>query len=290
MIEITLSKTMLAAGDRLQMAIDTRIDPGSFVALFGPSGAGKTTLLRMLAGLTQPDTGSIAVDGVTWFDSAHGINVPAQRRSIGFMFQDHALFPNLTVQQNIAYSVDKKDMQWVDELLELMALSGLHDRLPDMLSGGQKQRVALARAIARKPKLLLLDEPLSALDTSLRCQIQDDLARLHRRLGFTAVLVSHDIGEVFKLSQRVLRLDAGRLAQSGTPEEVFLQHRLAGKLNLHAQVLAIRREEVVHIVSLLIGQDIVDVIASHDEVAELQTGDLVSVASKAISPYLFKRK
>lgn len=290
MIEIALSKALHAAGGRLQLAIDTRIDPGSFVALFGPSGAGKTTLLRMLAGLTQPDAGRIVVNGVTWFDSERRINVPAQHRSIGFMFQDHALFPNLTVQQNIAYAVEKKDMQWVDELLELMALSGLRDRLPEMLSGGQKQRVALARAIARMPKLLLLDEPLSALDTILRSQIQDDLSRLHRRFGFTAMLVSHDIGEVFKLSQRVLLLDAGRLAQTGTPEEVFLQHRLSGKLNLHAQVLAIRSEEVVHIVSLLIGQDIVDVIASADEVAGLRAGDLVSVASKAISPYLFKRK
>lgn len=289
MIEIALSKTLHTAGGRLQMAIDTRIDHGSFVALFGPSGAGKTSLLRMLAGLSSPDAGRIMVDRAPWFDSARRINVPPQRRSIGFVFQDYALFPNLTVRQNIAYAIQQGDKRWIDELLDLTVLSDLQHRLPDTLSGGQKQRVALARALARKPRMLLLDEPLSALDTALRVQMQDNLARLHQRFGLTTLLVSHDIGEVFKLSQRVLRMESGRISQVGTPAEVFLQRRLFGKLNLHAQVLAIRQEEVVHIVSLLIGQEIVEVIASDDEVAGLRPGDYISIASKAISSLLFKR-
>lgn len=135
--------------------------------------------------------------------------------------------------------------------------------------------------------ILLLDEPLSALDGELRSRMQDDLLRLQRRLGFAALLVSHDIGEVFKLAQRVLRIEAGSIVQSGTPAEVFLQRRLAGKLHLHAQVLALRREEVVHVVSLLVGQDIIDVLASDDEVAGLRQGDLVSLAAKALSPTIF---
>jgi molybdate transport system ATP-binding protein len=288
-IDIDLAKTLHSAGGPLQLAVHTAIDTGSFVTLFGPSGAGKTTILRMLAGLTAPDHGKLVVSGATWFDSARRINLPPQKRAIGFVFQDYALFPNLSVRDNVGYAADKSDARWIDELLDLTGLGALRQRLPSTLSGGQKQRVALARAIARKPALLLLDEPLSALDVELRSQLQDDLARLHRRFGLTTLLVSHDVGEVFRLSQRVLRLDGGRIAQSGTPAEVFLERQLAGKLNLRAQVLAVRREEVVHIVSLLIGQDIVEVIGSDDEVAGLRQGDWISVSAKAFSPLLFKK-
>lgn len=289
MIEILLAKTLGSATGPLRLAIDARIETGSFITLFGPSGAGKTTILRMLAGLVRPDSGRIVVDGVTWFDVERRIDLAPQKRAIGFVFQDYALFPNLSVRDNIAYAVAKGDARWVDELLELTGLGSLQERFPATLSGGQKQRVALARAVARKPALLLLDEPLSALDAALRSQLQDELANLHRRFGLTTVLVSHDLGEVFKLSQKVLCLEAGRISQSGTPAEVFLQRRLSGKLNLHAQVLAVRREEVVHIVTLLVGQDIIDVIASDDEVEGLRQGDTVSVSAKAISPYLFRR-
>ena len=288
MIEIALAKSLESASGPLRLQIDTCIDKGSFTTLFGPSGAGKTTILRMLAGLTPPDSGKIVVDGQTWFDAARRINLPPQKRAIGFVFQDYALFPNLSVRDNIAYAVDRSATRWVDELLELTGLGALQERLPSTLSGGQKQRVALARAMARKPALLLLDEPLSALDLELRSQLQNELASLHQRFGLTTLLVSHELGEVFRLSQQVLRLEAGRIVQSGTPAEVFLQRRLSGKLNLHAQVLAIRQEEVVHVVSLLIGQDVIDVIASDDEIAGLREGDRVSVSAKAISPFLFR--
>ncbi len=284
MIDFTLEKNLQNADGRLQLELQTSFDDGSFVALFGPSGAGKTTVLRMLAGLTQPDRGKIVVGGTTWFDSSNKINLPPQRRSIGFVFQDYALFPNLSIRHNVAYGTGKGDNAWVDELLGLTGLTALQNRLPGMLSGGQKQRVALARALARKPALLLLDEPLSALDAELRSQLQDDLALVHRRFGLTTLLVSHDVGEVFKLSQRVLRLEQGQITQSGTPAEIFLQQRVAGKLNLRAQVLAIRREEVVYILSLLLGQDIIDVIATDDEIDGMRVGDIVSVSAKAFSP------
>lgn len=289
MIEIALTKALDSASGRLHLDVEASIVKGSFVALFGPSGAGKTTILRMLAGLTPPDSGRIVVEGNTWFDARARINLPPQERAIGFVFQDYALFPNLTVRENIAYAVGKNESRWVDELISLTDLGALRDRLPASLSGGQKQRVALARAIARKPRLLLLDEPLSALDMSLRSQLQDELAAMHQRFGLTTVMVSHELGEVFKLSQQVLRLEEGRIVQSGTPAEIFLQRRLSGKLHLHAQVLAIRHEDVVYIVSLLVGQDVIEVIASADEVEGLREGDIVSVSAKAISPFLFKR-
>ncbi|HEX2530925.1 MAG TPA: ABC transporter ATP-binding protein [Burkholderiaceae bacterium] len=288
MIEFIFSKSLRSAASRLDLDVQASIERGSFVTLFGPSGAGKTTVLRMLAGLTVPDDGSLTVNGVAWFDAARKINLPPQRRSIGFVFQDFALFPNLTVRGNIAYATGKHEAAWVDELLERTRLGALRDRLPATLSGGQKQRVALARALARKPSLLLLDEPLSALDFDMRSRLQDDLADLHHRFGLTTLLVSHDVGEVFKLSQQVLRLEHGRIIETGTPAEIFLRRRLTGKLNLHAQVLAIRHEEVIHIVSLLLGQDIVEVIANEDEIEGVKPGDRVSISVKAFSPLIFK--
>lgn len=289
MIDIGLTKTLNSMSGPLQLDIRTSVAKGCFLALFGPSGAGKTTVLRMLAGLTRPDAGRIIVNGTTWFDSERNINLPPQKRAIGFVFQDYALFPNLTVRQNIAYGAQApNDGQWIDELVHLMELGGVQHRLPSTLSGGQKQRVAVARAVAPRPALLLLDEPLSALDMNLRHRLQNDLAALHHSLGLTTILVSHDVGEVFKLSHKVLRLEQGKIIESGSPTQIFLEHTLSGKFNLRAQVLAIRREEVVHIVSLLIGNDIVEVIASDDEVTGLCAGDAVSVSSKAFSPFLFK--
>jgi molybdate transport system ATP-binding protein len=287
-IEFALQKSLHGADGAMALDVAATIGSGSVATLFGPSGAGKTTLLRMLAGLVRPDAGRIVVGGECWFDSVKRIDLPPQRRSIGFVFQDYALFPNLTVCENVAYAVGKEEGPWVDELLNLVGLRDLRDRLPQTLSGGQRQRVALARAIARKPKLLLLDEPLSALDIGLRLQLQDQIADLHRRFGLTTILVSHDLGEVFKLSQQVLRIEHGEIVASGTPAELFLRQRLGGKINLRAQVLAVRREDVVHVVSLLMGQDVVEVIATDDDVESIRIGDVIEVAAKAFSPMLFR--
>jgi molybdate transport system ATP-binding protein len=226
MIELRLGKKLAGADGPLQLAIDTTIAAHELCAIFGNSGAGKTTLLRMLAGLCDPDSGRIVVDGVTWFDSARKINLPARKRSIGFVFQDYALFPNMTVEQNVAYAVTKEQSGWVAELLALTGLTQL-----------------AGRALARKPALLLLDEPLSALDLSLRSELQNQLELLHHRCGLTTLLVSHDIGEVFRLAQRVIVLEQGGIKQSGTPSEIFLQQKVAGKISLRGQLLAIRKEE-----------------------------------------------
>ena len=288
MIALDVERDMHGAAGPMRLSVQAEIESGSFVALFGPSGAGKTTLLRMLAGLIEPDRGRIEVDGQCWFDAARKINLPAQRRAIGFLFQDHALFPNLSVRENVAYGAGRDDAAWVDELLAQTGLAALAARRPATLSGGQKQRVALARALARRPALLLLDEPLSALDAALRAQLQDLLAGLHAQLGLTTLLVSHDLGEVFRLSQRVLHLVDGRIVRDGSPAQLFLQERAAGRFNLRAQVLAVRREDVVQVVSLLIGQEIVEVIASDGDAANLSAGDTVAVSGKAFNPMLTK--
>ncbi len=288
MLELHLQKRLKGPTGALDLNVQMQLAPQMLATLFGASGSGKTTILRMLAGLTQPDAGHIVVDGVTWFDAARKINLAPQRRKIGLVFQDYALFPNMSVRENVAYAVDAGQGAWIERLLQMTSLSDLQDRLPEHLSGGQKQRVALARALAAKPKLLLLDEPLSALDLHMRAQLQDELLRLHQECGLTTLLVSHDIGEVFKLSQQVHQLEAGAIVRSGTPAEVFLQKNLAGKLNLRAQVLAIRQEEVIYVLSLLIGQDIVEIIAAEDEVQGMQVGEHISISTKAFSPLIFR--
>lgn len=292
MIELDLQKQLQGAAGAILLDVRMRVEQGAFVSLFGPSGAGKTSLLRMLAGLSQPDRGYIRVDGEPWFDRVRRINLPPQQRRIGLVFQDYALFPNLNVRENVAYALEKAQASQLARLLEMTGLAALQERLPGSLSGGQKQRVALARALARVlgggQRLLLLDEPLSALDTEMRSQLQDELLQLHREFGLTTILVSHDIGEVFKLSQQVLVLEQGRIIRCGSPAQVFLQQQLQGKLNLQAQVLAVRQEEVVYILSLLIGQDVVEIIAAEDEVAGLKAGDRIAISAKAFSPLIFR--
>jgi len=171
----------------------------------------------------------------------------------------------------------------VDELLTITDLLLLQNRLPHQLSGGQKQRVALARALARKPKLLLLDEPLSAVDTKFRLQLQRHLSHLLSCLDVTTMMVSHDVGEVFSLSQRVLRLDQGRIVEAGTPKEIFFKQRVTGHLNLRGQVLAMKSEDGKHIISLLIADEIVDVIASPEAIKKAQVGDMVSLATNTFN-------
>lgn len=222
MIQVTIGKKLFSAKGEMILDVDFEIKPGELVTLYGPSGAGKTSILRMLCGLVKPDNGSIVVEGETWFDSVKKINLKPQRRNVGIVFQDYALFPNMTVKENLAYARDKRQSDTiVNELLELMELTNLAHVKPELLSGGQRQRVALARAIVRQPKLLLLDEPLSALDTLLRLKIQDYILRVHEQFHLTTILVSHDILEVIRLSKRVFLLEHGEIIRHGAPGDVL---------------------------------------------------------------------
>jgi molybdate transport system ATP-binding protein len=193
--------------------------PGELVALSGPSGAGKTTLLRLLAGLSRPNNGFLTFDGQPWYDHARRQWLPPQRRPLGFVFQDYALFPNMTVRENLAFAAEGQPeaRRIVGELLELLELSELAERRPAVLSGGQQQRVALARALARRPRLLLLDEPLSALDLPTRLRLQEVLGAVHRQYQLTTVLISHDPAEIARLADRVVELDLGQVRRVGPP-------------------------------------------------------------------------
>ena len=287
MIRIDARKQLLTADGPLELAIQADIAEGEFVTLFGKSGAGKTTLLRMLAGLTDPDAGTLAVGDETWFDAARAIRRAPQERKIGFVFQDYALFPNMSVRGNLEFALEnKRDRAHVDELLTLMELGALAHRRPAELSGGQRQRVALARALARRPRILLLDEPLSALDAETRLRLQDELLKLHRAFKLTTLLVSHDLGEVFKLSHRVLTIEHGRIVRQGKPLEVFGDLMVSGRVEFTGEVLAIERNDVVYAVSVLVGNRIVNVIATDEEIRELRIGDKVVLLSKAFQPML----
>ena len=214
---------------RLAAALDC--EPGELVALVGPSGSGKTSLLRCIAGLLRSPSlrGRIAVGDECWFDSDGGIDLPPQARHVGLVFQHYALFPHLTALQNVAIGSARPDAdsEYFAALIARLGLVGLEQRRPFELSGGQQQRVALARALARQPRVLLLDEPFSAVDAPARQALYRELASLRAESSTPMVLVTHDLAEARRLADRVVILDAGRSLQTGTPAHVFASPRNA---------------------------------------------------------------
>lgn len=287
MIVINIKKHLDTAEGALEAHYELSITDGEFLTLFGSSGAGKTTLLRMIAGLEKPNSGVIEVDGEVWFDSEKKINLPPQRRSIGFVFQDYALFPSMSVRDNLLFAAENAaQRRTVDELIDLVELSQLSERLPATLSGGQKQRVALARALVRHPKILLLDEPLSALDPAMRTKLQDELSLIHSRLGVTTLLVSHDIAETVKLSDRLASVVSGRIERLCPPMEFFSPQTLSGKLQLIGEVLKIEEDFPAIIVTLLVGSSVVRTVLSSAEASELCVGGRAIISTKAFNPIL----
>jgi len=221
-LSIHIKKELHTAEGRFPLSVQLDIEKGEFVALTGPSGSGKTTLLRLIAGLTKSDQGQILFNDTVWSDHSKQQFLPPQKRSIGFVFQDYALFPNMTVQQNLTFALDKSaPSSEVENIIEMIDLTALANRFPHQLSGGQQQRVALARALVRKPKILLLDEPLSALDTVMRERLQDDLKRLHEDYKLTTILVTHNEKEIFKLANRAIVLETGKIIEEGNPEDIL---------------------------------------------------------------------
>ncbi|EHJ4416033.1 ATP-binding cassette domain-containing protein [Campylobacter upsaliensis] len=288
MLEFCLKHTIKGIEGPIKLDLDIMLSQGEISAIFGESGAGKTTILRILAGLITPQKGFIRVGDEIWLDLKRGINLSPQKRSLGFVFQDYALFPNMSVRENLAYAT--QNQRKIDELLELIGLKELANSRPKELSGGQAQRVALARALAKEPKILLLDEPLSALDFKMRSHLQEELLKILKHFKTTALLVSHDLAEIYRLSARVLQLSGGKIIKDLPTKQFFTHHNLSAKLRLNAILLEINQSDILVVLTLLLGQDIVKITLSEEEFikeySEIKIGDTLMLSIKAFNPLI----
>ena len=281
MIKIDINKKLHGSNGEMNLAVDLTIKSGDFVALSGQSGSGKTTLLRVLAGL-ESAVGRIKIDDEVWQDENYSL--PIQKREIGFVFQDYALFPNMTVEQNLLFV--QKDRALAHYLLEVTELWQLKDRFPSTLSGGQKQRVSLCRAFMKRPKLLLLDEPLSALDPKMRTKLQNEILTLHKKFATTTIMVSHDPAEIYRLASRVLVLELGKIVDDGTVKEILLKTSGSQKFSFEGELLDIVKVDVIYVAIVAIGQQLVEIVVSRKEAEKLEVGRVMSVSSKAFSPII----
>jgi len=216
MIKINIQKSLHGSSGDMMLDVNLSVKQGEFIALMGESGSGKTTLLRILAGLEKAE-GDISVEDTVWLGDKK--RLPPQQREIGFVFQDYALFDNMTVEENLLFVNEDKVL--ASKLLEMTELTTLSERNVQGLSGGQKQRVSLCRAMMKKPKLLLMDEPLSALDTDMKSKLQDEILTLHKIFGTTTIMVTHDTDASYHLADRVLVLKEGLIVGDGRPGEVL---------------------------------------------------------------------
>ena len=285
MMDIAVEKALLGSLGAMSLDIQLLIAQGSFVALSGQSGSGKTTLLRILAGL-EPAKGKIIVDDEVWLDAKTSLS--PQKRKIGFVFQDYALFPNMSVLDNLLFV--KNDVKLAMKLLEMTEMSALCERLPASLSGGQKQRISLCRAMMNRPKLLLMDEPLSALDPLMRTKLQHEILMLHKEFQTTTMMVSHDPSEMYRLSSRVIVLSQGKIVQDGEAKQVLLRTQGSQKFSFEGELLDIIKVDVIYVAIVAIGQQIVEVVLDESEAKGLEIGTSVSVGTKAFAPIIQARK
>lgn len=279
MINITIKKELHGSNGKMNLDVNLEIKNGEFLALAGLSGSGKTTLLRVLAGLEEA-RGTINIDNNFWLNDKFCL--PSQKREIGFVFQDYALFPNFSVIDNLLYV--KKDKELANHLLKITELEELKNRMPQTLSGGQKQRVSLCRALMNRPKLLLMDEPLSALDPEMRTKLQSEILALHKEFNTTTIMVSHDPSEIYRLANRIVVLNYGQIINDGLPKDILLKTKGSQKFSFEGELLDIIKVDVIHVAIVSIGQQLVEVVVSREEVKNLTIGQKVNVSTKAFSP------
>ena len=279
MIKIDISKKLHGSNGEMNLNVNLEIKQGEFLALAGLSGSGKTTLLRILAGLESAN-GTINIDNNLWLNDKFCL--PSQKREIGFVFQDYALFPNFSVLDNLLYV--NKDKELANYLLKMTELEELKNRFPLTLSGGQKQRVSLCRALMNKPKILIMDEPLSALDSNMRTKLQNEILTLHKEFNTTTIMVSHDPSEIYRLANRIVVLNYGQIINDGTPKEILLKTKGSQKFSFEGELLDIIKVDVIHVAIVSIGQQLVEVVVGKDEIRSLKIGQKVSLSTKAFNP------
>jgi len=289
MICLNIEKKLNTAEGDMNLCIDISIKKGEFATFYGPSGVGKTSTLRMIAGLLKPDKGSITIEGEIWNDVLGKKHIKPAARNLGIVFQDYALFPTMTVRENLEFALNKgQSPTIVDELIQIVALEQLQNRKPNTLSGGQQQRVALARALVKKPSILLLDEPLSAIDVAMRKKLQDYILLVHKQYQLTTIMISHDLGEIIKMSDKIFVLENGTITKQGLPMTVFTNQNISGKFQFTGEIIKIEKEDVIYVATLLIGNNIVKTVMMPSEVNAFSIGDKVLVASKAFNPMIQK--
>ena len=289
MIAVQIQKELDSPTGPMVLNLDLSIEEGQLISLFGESGAGKTSFLRILAGLLQPDSGRIGVDDTLWYQSEpKPINLKPQLRNVGFVFQDYALFPHMTVLENLQFAAGNHGDINLNHLLELNELGDLQHKKPNTLSGGQKQRVALARALAQKPKILLLDEPLSALDDHIRRKLQKYLLEAHQEYNLTTILVSHNIEEIIKLSDQVIELKHGKIVRQGNPIQLFASQEAKENFKLTAEVLSIKTRDKLLEVQLLVQNHVLEMSFSQEQGKSLNEGDRIVLASNDFNPTIYK--
>ena len=279
MIKIDINKKLHGANGEMDLNINLEIKEGEFLALTGFSGSGKTTLLRILAGLEEA-SGTINIDNNIWLNDK--FSLAPKKREIGFVFQDYALFPNFSVIDNLLYVNKDKDL--ANYLLKMTELDELKNRFPQTLSGGQKQRISLCRALMNRPKILLMDEPLSALDSNMRTKLQDEILTLHKEFKTTTIMVSHDSSEIYRLANRMVVWNYGQIISDGRPKEILLKTKGSQKFSFEGELLDIVKVDVIYVAIVSIGQQLVEVVVSKDEVINLEIGQRVTLSTKAFSP------
>ena len=279
MIKIDVSKKLHGSNGEMNLNVNLEIKQGEFLALAGLSGSGKTTLLRILAGLESAN-GTINIDNNLWLNDKFCL--PSQKREIGFVFQDYALFPNFSVLDNLLYV--NKDKELANYLLKMTELEELKNRFPLTLSGGQKQRGSLCRALMNRPKILLMDEPLSALDSNMRTKLQNEILTLHKEFNTTTIMVSHDPSEIYRLANRIVVLNYGQIINDGSPKEILLKTKGSQKFSFEGELLDIIKVDVIHVAIVAIGQQLVEVVVGKDEIESLKIGQKVSLSTKAFNP------
>jgi molybdate transport system ATP-binding protein len=277
LIDLDLKKRIHTSNGNETLELKLTIPRNGFVTFFGKSGVGKTTLLRMIAGLMKPDSGYISVNKEIWFDSTKKINVKPQQRNIGFVFQDYALFPNMTVKEHLLYAQFYEEKEYVSELLDIFHLKGLCDRKPIKLSGGQQQRLAVARALARKPQILLLDEPLSALDNETRANLQQEILQAHKKYSATTLLVSHDIDEVVQLSDYVYVIEDGKIFKQGRPDCIFPDKIMSTKYHIEAQILKIENNTLI----LSSNNNLITIETTEADAKMLKVNDIIRITTES---------
>ncbi|MBX1886697.1 sulfate/molybdate ABC transporter ATP-binding protein [Campylobacter peloridis] len=283
MLKIDCEKIFKDKEKEFKLKVKFEVNEGEFFAIFGKSGSGKTTLLRIIAGFEKAQ-GICTFNDTIFFDKNKFLSV--QKRNIGFVFQDYALFENMSVEQNLLYA--KNDIYFANELLELLNLNKYKKSHILELSGGQKQRVALARTLMRKPKLLLLDEPFSALDNEIKLHLQEYLLNIHKTYKITTILISHDVSEVYKLADKIIVLENGNLIKQGTPNEIFLKTQGSQKFAIKARILKLQKQDSIIIAILSIGSQITQVALSPLEAYKFKENDEVILSQKAFSLNLNK--